>query len=123
MKSLALKTIVFSLYKRKGDTVSIYLGGKRRVGVKGVLMRKPAPVKLDLAVFSPSRHMVLLDPVGVPVTPGTLWHFLRDQASWASFSPLSSVTLEPFQAQLLLKLFCFPPERDRELNLCCRGSL
>ena len=96
MKSPALKTIGFSLYKRKVDTVSIYLGGGgrgRRVGVKGVLMRKPAPVKLDLALFPPSRHMVLLDPVGVPVTPGTLWHFLRDQASWASFSPLSSVTL------------------------------
>lgn len=71
----------------------IYLPGKRRVRVKGVLMRKAAPVKLDLAPFPPSRHVVLLDPVGAPVTPGTLWHFLRDQASWASFSLLSSVTL------------------------------
>lgn len=76
-------------------------------------MRKPAPVKLDLAVFSQQAYGAW--SCGGPSDPGTLWHCLRDQASWASSVPSSSVTLEPFQAQLLLKLFCFP-QRDRELG-------
>lgn len=43
----------------------------------------------DLALFPPTRRLVLLDPVWVPVTPGLLWPSLEDWARWTSFSSLA----------------------------------
>ena len=70
-------------------------------------MRKPAPVKLDLALFPPSRHMVLLDPVGVPVTPGP-WIAARQ------------VSLSFTISQSLLKLMSIESViPSNHLILCC----
>lgn len=44
-------------------------------------------VKLeDFALFLPTRRLVLLDPVGVPGSPGLSW---GDWACWASLNSLA----------------------------------
>lgn len=43
----------------------------------------------DFALFLPTRRLVLLDPVGVPETPGLPWAPCGDWACWASLSSLA----------------------------------